>query len=287
MENVFDKNKDEVKKTKSKTEVKVSSDFSRSLVQPQLPTTTSSSSSAHVSSSSSAHVSSSQVPKKAHVPEQEPVSKRAKIVIESDVDEDEDEEEEDDEEEEEEEDDDDENISEIVSSDEEEEVPVIPPETEEQIAKAEADRIASSIKGSTLVGGRTLRDRSKIANPTLDRYGDKERELLFIKDEKKELIREVKIWRTTPELVNKRADLAWPVLNLKMSLDDIRTEHEKVRVALGLDSTDEESEDDVEDEVEDEEVEEEEEEEEEEESDNSECSESETEMDLNDEKEER
>ena len=110
-------------------------------------------------------------------------------------------------------------------------------------------------------------------NPTVDRYGDKERELLFIKDEKKELIREIKIWRETPDLVNKVASLAWPVLNVRMSLESIRLEHDRVRISLGLESTDEESEscdEDEEDEDEDEEEDDEDEDEDEDEDDDDE-----------------
>ena len=148
--------------------------------------------------------------------------------------------------------DDEDDISEIVPSDDEEVIEVIPPETEEMIAKAEAERIAASIKGSTHVGGRVLRDRTKIANPMENRYGDKERDLLFIKDEKKELLREIKIWQMTPELTQKSVD--WPVLNIRMSLERIRTEHERLRISLGLESTDEEtdSEEEQDDEDEDE-----------------------------------
>ena len=198
-----------------------------------------------------------------------PERKKPKKVVVEDEEEDEEEEDVDDDEDDESEDeeDDESNISEIVSSGEEEVIEPIPPETEEVLAKLEADRILASIKGTSCVNGRVLRDRSKIVNPTVDRYGDKERELLFIKDEKKELIREIKIWRETPDLVNKVASLAWPVLNVRMSLESIRLEHDRVRISLGLESTDEESESCDEDEDEDEEGEDEDDEEEEDEDD--------------------
>jgi hypothetical protein len=196
------------------------------------------------------------------------VKKPKKVVVEDDEEEEEEEDVDDEEDDESEDEDDDEsNISEIVSSAEEEVIEPIPPETEEMLAKLEADRILASIKGTSCVNGRVLRDRTKIVNPTVDRYGDKERELLFIKDEKKELIREIKIWRETPDLLNKVVSFAWPVLNVRMSLESIRLEHERVRIALGLESTDEESEscNEDEDEDEDEEVEDDEEEEDEDE----------------------
>jgi hypothetical protein len=192
-----------------------------------------------------------------------PERKKPKKVVVEDEEEDEEEEDvdDDDDDESEDEEDDESNISEIVSSGEEEVIEPIPPENEEVLAKLEADCILASIKGTSCVNGRVLRDRSKIVNPTVDRYGDKERELLFIKDEKKELIREIKIWRETPDLVNKVAGLAWPVLNVRMSLESIRLEHDRVRISLGLESTDEESESCDEDEDEEDEDEDEEEEE--------------------------
>ena len=196
----------------------------------------------------------------------------------------EDDEDDEDEDNEDEEEDDDDNITEIVSSDDEENVEEIPPETEEMLAKAEADRIAASIKGVTVVGGRTLRDRTKIANPQQDRYGEKERELLYIKDEKKELIRELKIWKETPELYEKsnEMNLNWPNLTLKMSLESVRSEHDRVRIALGLEATDEEFETEDEDYEDDEDEEEEEEEDEEDEDED----EDEDEEDEDDEEEE-
>jgi len=220
------------------------------------------------------------VTKKKRLPKRKLVKAKKSKREEEDSDEEEEEEEEDIEDESDI-DDDESDITEIVSSSEEEEIEEIPPETEEMIAKAEAERIASSIKGSTVVGGRVLRDRTKIVNPIQNRYGDKERELLYIKDEKKELIREIKIWRETPELLNKAPTLSWPILNVRMSLQTIQEEHERVRIALGLDATDEESEsnDEEEDEDEDVELDEEEEEDDEEEDDDEEEEEEEEEED--------
>jgi hypothetical protein len=103
------------------------------------------------------------------------------------------------------------------------------------------------------VGGRSLRNRANIKKPDQSHI-----ELIreaYEQDEKKELIKELNIWKNTlaPQAV--AAAVVWPSLKSSMPIEVVRREHDVVRRKLGLESTDDEaSEDDADDEEEDEDV---------------------------------
>lgn len=110
-----------------------------------------------------------------------------------------------------------------------------------EILKQEAERFLKSSIDATSTR-MSLRDRTKIKKPD-----DSHLKLIqnaFIQDEKKELIKELNIWKRTflEEVAQK--GIVFPKLTLSMSLEHIKQEHDIIREKLGLESTDDEEDDD-------------------------------------------
>lgn len=111
----------------------------------------------------------------------------------------------------------------------------------------EAAKITGDLSATT-VGGRTLRDRSKVKPPVDDyyeRFGRKAEMELQEKMDKKDIIEFVKDLESDHRRAYEAEGHVWPKLNTKMSLDAIRREYDAIKAFIGLpDSDAEDSEDD-------------------------------------------
>jgi len=96
------------------------------------------------------------------------------------------------------------------------------------------------------INTRVLRDRSKIKKP--DNSHIKLIHEAFIHDEKKELIKEINIWKRTFAVEAADKNLVFPKLSLKMSIDEIRCQHDDIREKLGLEPSDNDDDDSEEEE---------------------------------------
>lgn len=179
----------------------------------------------------------------------------------SDDEEEEEDEEEDDQDDEDDSDDEEEEDDSIVVSDNEE-VPMaddVPDDEDDESAKKLAEILKQEAKEfiktpleTSCVGGRSLRNRANIKKPDQSHI-----ELIreaYELDEKKELIKELNIWKNTLSSQAAKASVVWPILKASMPLEAVRKEHDIVRRKLGLDSTDDEESDEEEDNEEDEDV---------------------------------
>ena len=179
----------------------------------------------------------------------------------SDEEEDEEEEDEDDDDEDDDdsEDDDEEDDSIVVSDNEEVALEDdIPDDNDEdsaralaEILKKEATEFIKTPLTSSCVGGRSLRNRATLKKPDQSHI-----ELIreaYELDEKKELIKELSIWKNTLASQAAAASVVWPVLKPSMPLEVVRREHDIVRKKLALESSDDEDSDLDEEEEEDEE----------------------------------
>lgn len=168
-----------------------------------------------------------------------------------DANEDEDEEDYDDGDEEEEEDDDEEDDS-IVAPDSEDiemETDLDIPDDEKDLESAkriakviqeEAKRFIKKPLESVCINGRSLRNRATIKPPSENIARAKLITEAFLRDEAKELIKEISIWKSKLSKEAEAAKITWPNLKISMPLSQIRKEHEIVRKALGLESSDDE-----------------------------------------------
>jgi hypothetical protein len=122
--------------------------------------------------------------------------------------------------------------------------------------------IVEPVQG-TVVGGRMLRSRNpesiemrKPRDEYYERFGRKEEEKLLLQDTKKDIVKFVATleaeWKTKYE----ESGSEWPKLNVRMSLEKIREEYQKIKDFAGLPDSDDES-SDVEEETNDSEVDEE------------------------------
>lgn len=72
---------------------------------------------------------------------------------------------------------------------------------------------------------------------------------VFQKDEIRELINEIKIWKRTLQSKAVEKNISWPSLNVSMPYDFVKEKHDEIRKMLDLESSDdEEDEDDIEEE---------------------------------------
>ena len=189
---------------------------------------------------------------------------------------------------EEETDDGDENDSIVVDSDDDttETVPPLPTDDDEDGAKAlaailndEAKRFVGETLDSRVKNGRALRNNPKPREfPERDLIRD-----AFIEDEKRELINEVKIWGRTLADEAKIRGLTFPELKMTMTIDEVRSKHDALRISLGLDASDDEESEEVDDESSDDDDEEDEEDEEDEDDEDDTETETEDEEDESDE----
>lgn len=152
------------------------------------------------------------------------------------------------------EEDDDEDDS-IVAPDEEDvelEDGEVPEDTEEtlkahaEVLAAEAAKFIKTELKSDTVNGRTLRSRQTIKKPD-DRH-QKIIQAAFLLDEKKEIIKECNIWKKKLASEAASKNVVFPRLDTKMTLEDLKAEHDKIRIALGLESSSDEEESDEEEE---------------------------------------
>jgi hypothetical protein len=150
-------------------------------------------------------------------------------------------------EDEEESEDDDEDDS-IVVGDEEVKEENLPddeddPENARIITKVLVEEASQFIKKpleTSCIGGRSLRDRSKIMQPKEKLERDRIVAEAYELDEKKELIKELNIWKRKLSKEALEAKIVWPQLKTSMKLSEIKDEHDKVRKGLGLESSDDE-----------------------------------------------
>lgn len=131
-----------------------------------------------------------------------------------------------------------------------------PPEAKRQKAEdAEAEAIRlmaeeaaklTSNLATTTVGGRTLRDRSKVKPPVDDyyeRFGRKAEMELQAKMDKKDIIDFVKELEADHRRAYEAEGHQWPKLNTRMSLDAIRQEYDAIKAFIGLPDSDAEDDD--------------------------------------------
>lgn len=117
-------------------------------------------------------------------------------------------------------------------SDLEEEAQPIPDEDGPELTKIlqeEAQRIAGGSLSTTVVNGRTLRDRTKITAPVdkyWERFGKKNLEKLAVSEHKREMLDDIKAWKK--EFTGVRPDFVWPVLSMKDSVEKIEAGHQLV-----------------------------------------------------------
>lgn len=111
---------------------------------------------------------------------------------------------------------------------------------DEELMKKEAEQLTKTIN-STVVGGRTLRNRETIKKPT--HYFDEENYAkLMAQDDKKEKIAMLKRWAASGEYV-------CPILSSltkKTALDVVEEEYRKAKQALEIPDTDDEDEEEEE-----------------------------------------
>jgi hypothetical protein len=146
--------------------------------------------------------------------------------------------------------DDDEEDDSIVAPDDEVELEDgdVPDDTEETIKEhaevlaAEAAKFIKTELKSDVVNGRTLRSRTTLKKP--DDSHHKIIQAAFLLDEKKEIIKECNIWKKKLASEAASKNVLFPRLDVKMSLEDLREEHDKIRIALGLESSSDEEDDD-------------------------------------------
>lgn len=124
-------------------------------------------------------------------------------------------------------------------------------ETDElELMKAEAEKFAAGVAG-TVVGGRTLRSRApehvesrKPRDAYYEKYGRAEEAKLMEKFTKKDIVEFVARLAPDHRASYEAAGHVWPSLNVRMSLDDIRAEYEKIKAFLDLPDSDKETSDD-------------------------------------------
>ena len=119
-----------------------------------------------------------------------------------------------------------------------------------ELMKNEAERFAAGVTG-TVVGGRTLRSRApehvesrKPRDSYYEKYGRAEEEKLMEKFTKKDIVEFVARLAPDHKAEYEAAGYVWPVLNVRMSLESIRAEYDKIKAFLDLPDSDKETSDD-------------------------------------------
>jgi hypothetical protein len=147
--------------------------------------------------------------------------------------------------------------SESEESLEEENVPELPEDGPElaKVLEEEAKAITGGTLSTTVVNGRTLRDRTKITSPKdqyWERFGTKTMAKLSIVEEKREMLDDIKAWKKEFQNDPECPEIVWPTLTIKDSLEKIKEAHQYVIDTLDLDLRDD---DDMTDEIDDEDIE--------------------------------
>jgi len=100
----------------------------------------------------------------------------------------------------------------------------------------------------TVVGGRMLRSRNpeniekrKPRDEYYERFGRKEEEKLLIQDTKKDIVKFVKTLEEEWKAKYEASGLNWPSLNVRMSLERIRQEYQKIKDFANLPDSDDET----------------------------------------------
>jgi hypothetical protein len=101
----------------------------------------------------------------------------------------------------------------------------------------------------TVVGGRMLRSRNpdqlekrKPRDEYYERFGRKEEEKLLLQDTKKDIVKFVKTLEDEWKAKYEASGAKWPMLNVRMSLERIREEYQKIKDFAELPDSDDESE---------------------------------------------
>jgi hypothetical protein len=100
----------------------------------------------------------------------------------------------------------------------------------------------------TVVGGRMLRSRNpdqlekrKPRDEYYERFGRKEEEKLLLQDTKKDIVKFVKTLEDEWKAKYEASGAKWPSLNVRMSLERIREEYQKIKDFAELPDSDDES----------------------------------------------
>lgn len=117
----------------------------------------------------------------------------------------------------------------------------------------EAKQFVGQVQG-TVVGGRVLRSRDadkvearKPKDAYLERFGRAELLKLEEKDTKKDIIAFVKTLETEWRVPYEEAGNTWPVLNMRMSLEDVREKYDHLKQFADLPDSDDEGEEEIDD----------------------------------------
>ena len=119
-----------------------------------------------------------------------------------------------------------------------------------ELMKNEAERFAAGVTG-TVVGGRTLRSRApehvesrKPRDSYYEKYGRLEEEKLMEKFTKKDIVEFVARLAPDHKAEYEAAGYVWPALNVRMPLEAIRAEYDKIKAFLDLPDSDKETSED-------------------------------------------
>lgn len=121
-------------------------------------------------------------------------------------------------------------------------------EAVQELLRQEAAKVTENLQ-STLVNGRALRDRSKIAAPKdayWERFGKKTSEKLAVVEHKREMLDDIKAWKK--EFAGVNPSFVWPSVSMKSSTEAVEAAHQLVIDTFELDLADDD-EDDEEDDV--------------------------------------
>jgi hypothetical protein len=133
--------------------------------------------------------------------------------------------------------------SESEESTEEETAPELPEDGPElaKVLQEEVQAITGGQLNTTVVNGRTLRDRTKITSPKdqyWERFGTKTMAKLSVVEEKREMLDDIKAWKKEFQNEPDCPEITWPTLTLKDSLEKIKEAHQYVIDTLELELRD-------------------------------------------------
>lgn len=112
-----------------------------------------------------------------------------------------------------------------------------------ELLKQEAAKIVGDSLPTTVVNGRTLRDRSKITAPTdmyWERFGKKNLQKLAVSEHKREMLDDIKAWKK--EFVHEKPEFVWTSLSMKDTVETIEAFHNKVIQTFELELADDDEE---------------------------------------------
>lgn len=108
----------------------------------------------------------------------------------------------------------------------------------QELLREEAERLTQNLQQS-VVNGRSLRDRTKLAPPKdayWERFGKKTSEKLAVVEHKREMLDDLKAWKK--EFMGVNETFVWPTVSMKSSTATIEEAHQLVIATFELDLAD-------------------------------------------------